>query len=88
MTTPYDTFAALHAGPKMLVLPNAWDAGSARVIQSAGAKAIATSSAAVAWAHGYGDGQFLPFETLLATVSEIVKTCSVPVSVTGAKPRV
>lgn len=80
MTTPYQTFAALHAGPALLVLPNAWDAGSARVIESAGAKAIATSSAAVAWAHGYADGQFLPFETLLATVSEIVKTCSVPVS--------
>lgn len=76
----YSTFAALHAGPEMLVLPNAWDAGSARVIESAGAKAIATSSAAVAWAHGYADGQFLPFEALLATVSEIVKTCSIPVS--------
>jgi len=45
-------FAALHAGPKLLVLPNAWDAGSARIIESAGAKAIATSSAAVGWAHG------------------------------------
>ena len=73
-------FAALHAGPKLLVLPNAWDAGSARVIQHAGATAIATSSAAVAWAHGYADGQFLPWETLLHTVSEIVKTVSVPVS--------
>jgi 2-methylisocitrate lyase-like PEP mutase family enzyme len=74
------TFAALHAGPKLFVLPNAWDAGSARVIESAGASAIATSSAAVAWAHGYADGQFVPFETVLATVSEIVKTVSVPVS--------
>ena len=54
--------------PKLLILPNAWDAGSARVIESAGAKAIATSSAAVAWAHGYPDGQFLPFDTLLATL--------------------
>ena len=80
MTTPYTAFAALHAGPKLFILPNAWDAGSARVIESAGAQAIATSSAAVAWAHGHADGQFLPFETLLATVSEIVKTCSVPVS--------
>ncbi len=76
----YSTFAALHAGPALLVLPNAWDAGSARVIESAGARAIATSSAAVAWAHGYADGQHLPFETLLAAVGEIVKTCSVPVS--------
>jgi 2-methylisocitrate lyase-like PEP mutase family enzyme len=76
----YSTFAALHAGPKLLILPNAWDAGSARVIEHAGARAIATSSAGVAWAHGHADGQFLPFETLLAAVSEIVKTVSVPVS--------
>ncbi|MGH6877752.1 MAG: isocitrate lyase/phosphoenolpyruvate mutase family protein, partial [Rhizomicrobium sp.] len=37
----------------LLILPNAWDAGSAIIIERAGAKAIATSSAAVAWAHGY-----------------------------------
>jgi 2-methylisocitrate lyase-like PEP mutase family enzyme len=80
MNPHYAAFAALHAGPKLLILPNAWDAGSARVIEHAGAKAIATSSAAVAWAHGYADGQFLPFETLLATVREIVKTVSLPVS--------
>ncbi len=73
-------FAALHAGPRLLILPNAWDAGSARVIEHAGATAIATSSAAVAWAHGHADGQFLPFETLLAAVKEIVATVSVPVS--------
>jgi 2-methylisocitrate lyase-like PEP mutase family enzyme len=75
------TFRALHAGPELLVLPNAWDAGSARVIESAGAKAIATSSAAVAWAHGYPDGQFLPFDRLLDTVTEIVRIVRVPVSV-------
>jgi len=74
------TFAALHAGPKLLVLPNAWDAGSARIIESAGASAIATSSAAVAWAHGYPDGQFLPFETLLTTVREITRVVGVPVT--------
>ncbi len=74
------TFAALHAGSKLLILPNAWDAGSARIIESAGATAIATSSAAVAWTHGYADGQYLPFETLLATVREIAATVSVPVS--------
>jgi 2-methylisocitrate lyase-like PEP mutase family enzyme len=80
MNPHFSAFAALHDGPGLLILPNAWDAGSARIIESAGAKAIATSSAAVAWAHGYADGQFLPFETLLATVREIVKTCSIPVS--------
>jgi 2-methylisocitrate lyase-like PEP mutase family enzyme len=73
-------FRALHAGPDLLILPNAWDAGSARIIESAGAKAIATSSAAVAWAHGYPDGQFLPFERLLSTLSEITRIVGVPVS--------
>ena len=73
-------FASLHAGPKLLVLPNAWDAGSARIIENAGASAIATSSAAVAWAHGYPDGQFLPFDALLATVREITRVVSVPVT--------
>ncbi len=49
-------FQKLHAGPDVLILPNAWDAASARVVENAGAKAIATSSAAVAWSHGYADG--------------------------------
>src|SRR5262245_65264291 len=53
-------FRALHAGPALLVLPNAWDAASARVVEKAGAAAIATSSAAVAWTRGYPDGQALP----------------------------
>jgi len=48
--TPDKVFRSLHAGPELLILPNAWDGGSARVIEVAGAKAIATSSAAVAWA--------------------------------------
>ena len=50
-------FRALHAGPELLILPNAWDAGSARLIEKAGARAIATSSAAVAWGHGYQIGR-------------------------------
>ena len=73
-------FRALHAGPELLVLPNAWDAGSARVIENAGARAIATSSAAVAWGHGYPDGQALPLDTLLATVRAMVRVVGVPVS--------
>jgi 2-methylisocitrate lyase-like PEP mutase family enzyme len=73
-------FAKLHAGPDLLILPNAWDAGSARLIELAGAKAIATSSAAVAWAHGYPDGEALPFDVLLATVREIARVVSVPIT--------
>jgi 2-methylisocitrate lyase-like PEP mutase family enzyme len=72
-------FRALHQ-TGLLILPNAWDAGSARVIEDAGAKAIATSSAAVAWAHGYPDGEALPPEALLATVRAITRVVSIPVS--------
>jgi 2-methylisocitrate lyase-like PEP mutase family enzyme len=66
-------FAALHAGPEVLVLPNAWDAASAAIMAAAGAKAVATSSAAVAWTHGYPDGDALPREKLLATIGACAK---------------
>ena len=74
-------FRALHARGDLLVLPNAWDAGSAVLIESCGARAIATTSAAVAWAHGYPDGEKLPKAALLQTLAEIVRVVSVPVSV-------
>src|SRR5260221_6094600 len=80
MTDKAETFAHLHAGPDLLILPNAWDAGSARIIEHAGAKAIATSSAAVAWAHGFPDGELLAPEALLAGVRAIARVVSVPVS--------
>lgn len=75
-----DTFHGLHAGPDLLVLPNAWDAGSARLIETLGAKAIATSSAAVCWAHGYADGHHLPVDFLVTSVREITRVVSIPVS--------
>jgi 2-methylisocitrate lyase-like PEP mutase family enzyme len=73
-------FNALHQGPDLLLLPNAWDAGSARLIESLGAKAIATTSAGVAWAHGWPDGDVLPRETLLASLAEITRVISIPLS--------
>ncbi len=74
-------FRSLHAKGNILVLPNAWDAGSARLFEEAGATAIATSSAAVAWSHGYADGETLPVDILLRTVAEITRTVKIPVSV-------
>lgn len=65
-------FRRLHAPGQILLLPNAWDAGSARVIEASGALAIATTSAGVAWAHGYPDGNALPTAVLTAAVAEIV----------------
>lgn len=72
-------FHELH-GKGLLVLPNAWDAGSARLIERLGAKAIATTSAGVAWAHGYADGDFLPVSLVVETVAEIARVVAVPVS--------
>ncbi|MCI3134050.1 isocitrate lyase/PEP mutase family protein [Phenylobacterium aquaticum] len=74
------TFHALHAGPDILVLPNAWDAASAALMADAGAKAVATSSAAVAWAHGYADGDVLPVPTLIRALEEIARILPVPLT--------
>jgi 2-methylisocitrate lyase-like PEP mutase family enzyme len=63
------------------VLYNAWDAGSAAAIVEAGAKAIATSSAAVASAQGYDDGENLPLDLALQITGRIVATVDVPVTV-------
>ena len=74
-------FRALHAKGELIVLPNAWDAASARIAEDCGAKAIATSSASLAWAHGYADGEHLPIDLLLRAVEEIIRVVRVPVSV-------
>ena len=74
-------FRALHAKGQVLILPNAWDAASARVAEDCGAKAIATSSASLAWAHGYPDGEAITPRMLLETVKDIVRVVHVPVSV-------
>jgi 2-methylisocitrate lyase-like PEP mutase family enzyme len=80
MTTTADRFHALHAGPEVLVLPNAWDAASAALMEGAGAKAVATSSAAVAWARGYADGDAVPVAAVIDTVAGIARVVSVPVT--------
>ena len=75
------TFAALHAGPELLILPNAWDAVSALLAERAGAKAIATSSAVLAWTLGYPDGEAMPIDKHLASVAAIARVIKVPLSV-------
>jgi len=77
---PAQEFRRLHHDG-VLLLPNAWDAGSARLIESLGAKAIATTSAGVAWSHGYADGDLLPVPLLMTTVSEIARVVRVPLSI-------
>jgi 2-methylisocitrate lyase-like PEP mutase family enzyme len=74
-------FHSLHAPGLLLVLANAWDAASARMIEGCGARAIATTSAGLAWSHGYPDGDALPPDVLAAAVAEIARVISVPLSV-------
>ena len=71
---------ALHQADEPLVLPNAWDPASAAVIASAGARAIATSSAGVAWALGYADGEEIERDEMIEAVSRIVGVVDVPVT--------
>ena len=79
--TRANTFHDLHAGDVPLILPNAWDAGSARFMEHAGSKAAATTSAGVAWSHGYRDGDQLPVRLLISTIERVARVVSIPVSV-------
>ena len=80
-STAQDTFRNLHRGSAPLVLPNAWDAGSAALIESLGAPAIATTSAGVCWARGYPDGDSLPVDELIAAARAMARVLRVPLSV-------
>jgi 2-methylisocitrate lyase-like PEP mutase family enzyme len=75
------TFRKLHEDTQPLCLANAWDAGSARLIESLGAPAVATTSAGAAWALGYSDGNVLPIHSLAALAANIVRLIRVPLSV-------
>ncbi|MEV6504675.1 isocitrate lyase/phosphoenolpyruvate mutase family protein [Streptomyces sp. NPDC051642] len=73
-------FRALHVPGRPLILPNAWDAASARIVEDAGASAVATTSAGLAWALGVPDGDRLDRERALEAVARIAATVAVPVS--------
>jgi 2-methylisocitrate lyase-like PEP mutase family enzyme len=70
----------LHHGPRILALPNAWDAVSARILEELGHHAIATSSAAVAFSLGYPDGQRISRREMLDVVARIAHAVKVPVT--------
>src|SRR5437899_6560799 len=70
----------LHQGPGILVLPNAWDVASARLIETAGFPAVATTSAGVAFALGYPDGERISRDEMAAAVGRIAGRVSVPVT--------
>jgi 2-methylisocitrate lyase-like PEP mutase family enzyme len=70
----------LHAGPELLVLPNVWDAATARTVAAAGFPAVATSSGAVALSLGYADHEQAPPGEMLAAVARVVRAVDVPVT--------
>lgn len=74
------TFRGLHRGPKILLLPNAWDVASARVFEEEGFGAIATTSAGIAFSLGYPDGEKISREEMLARIARIARAVKAPVT--------
>ncbi len=72
---------SLHVPGRPLLLPNAWDAASARLVSDAGFPVVATSSSAVADVLGYPDGNVTPPDEVFAAVARITRVVSVPVTV-------
>ena len=77
----FEDFSRLHVPGEPVVLFNAWDAGSAQAVAKSGAKAIATGSASVSMANGFGDGQQVPLDWALANAARIVESVELPVTV-------
>ena len=77
--TKTESLRALHHN-HTLILPNAWDVASARIIQEAGFTAVATTSAGIAFTLGYPDGQRISREEMLAVVARIAKAVKLPVT--------
>ena len=80
MTDKAERLRALHRGGQILVLPNAWDAASARLFAAEGFPAIGTTSAGVAASLGYRDGGVAPPREMIEAVARIVRSVNVPVS--------
>ncbi len=74
-------FRQLHSGPNILVLPNAWDAASARIFEQAGFAAVATTSSGVAASLGYPDGQRISQDMLVENVAYMTRVVECPITV-------
>jgi 2-methylisocitrate lyase-like PEP mutase family enzyme len=74
-------FRQLHSGPQILVLPNAWDAASARIFEQAGFPAVATTSSGVAASLGYPDGQRISRDMLVESVACMTRVVECPITV-------
>src|ERR1700722_7781240 len=78
--TKADALRALHYGPSILVLPNAWDVASARIFERAGFPALATTSAGIASTLGYADGQHVSRAEMIEVVGRIARGVKIPVT--------
>jgi len=74
-------FGALHQKGNPVIIYNIWDAGTAKAVADAGAKALGTGSWSVAAAQGYADGENLPMEVLIATAKSITTAVDLPFTV-------
>ncbi len=74
-------FNALHHAPDMLILPNAWDAGSAVIFEKAGFPAVGTTSAGIAYTLGYPDGQRIGLPEMIEAERHMLRRLTVPLSV-------
>ena len=75
-----EQFRAMHLATPILILPNAWDAISARMVEAEGFRAVATTSSGVSWALGYPDGEKAPWPEVVAAVARIVRAVRAPVT--------
>lgn len=75
-----EAFRAMHTGQGGVLLPNVWDVASARIIEEAGFQAIATTSAGIAFAQGFPDGQKIPADRMIASIAQIAAAVRVPVT--------
>lgn len=80
MASKIETLRKLHQGPRILALPNAWDAASARIFEAAGFPAIATTSAGVANSLGYPDVERIPRNEMIWMIRRIASVVAVPVT--------
>jgi 2-methylisocitrate lyase-like PEP mutase family enzyme len=80
LKTKAEKLQAMHSAPAALVLPNVWDVASARIIEDSGFPAIATSSAGIAFAQGFPDGQKIPADCMMSAIAAIASAVNAPVT--------
>ena len=75
-----EAFQARHRAPPLLLLANAWDAMSARIVEEAGFDAVATTSGGVNWVLGYADGEAAPWSEVVAATARMARVLRVPLT--------